>query len=65
MDQDELIREIEALFATANRTNIRDVSRKLERQVRQVHDPVQRARYESAIDLLPDMVKHLDERGHS
>lgn len=62
MEQTELIREIEALFAAASKTNLRDTSRKLERLVRQVQDRALRTRYEGAIDHLPDMVKHLDEQ---
>lgn len=61
MDQSELTRQIEALFGEATPQNVRDVSRRLERLVRQIADPRTRARYEGAIDHLPEMVAHLDE----
>jgi hypothetical protein len=57
-DQDELQRAIEAQFAKADSKNLREVSRELEKLVRYVQDRAMRTRYEHAIDLLPDMVKH-------
>lgn len=58
MDQAELKKAIEAAFARADRTNVRDVSREIEKLLRQLEDPALRRRYEGAVDLLPDMVKH-------
>ena len=58
MDQEEQIRGIEAAFAKANRANLREVTRELERLIRELQDPALRARYEGAVDLLPDMIKH-------
>ena len=55
---DELIREIETLFANVDAASLRLTSRKLEQLVRQVEDPVVRKRYEAAIDALPEMVAH-------
>lgn len=60
MDQAELKKAIEAAFARADRTNVREVSREIERMLRQLEDPALRRRYEGAVDLLPDMVKHGD-----
>jgi hypothetical protein len=59
IDQSELLKEIETLFAQADPQNLRDTERRLERLVRQLKDPQDRKRYEAAIDHLPDMVKHL------
>ena len=61
MDQTLLLQEIEKRFADANPGNLRQVSRELERLVRDVSDRQVRARYEAAIDQLPEMVKHLSE----
>jgi hypothetical protein len=61
MDQDQLIRDIEKLFAEATPANLRYASRDLEKLVRQVADPDVRKRYEAAIDVLPDMVDHHSE----
>lgn len=58
VDQVALKKAIEAAFARADRTNVREVSREIERLLRQLDDPALRARYEGAVDLLPDMVKH-------
>ena len=55
---EELIREIETLFANVDAASLRLTSRKLEQLVRQVTDPVVRKRYEAAIDALPEMVAH-------
>jgi hypothetical protein len=55
---EELIRQIETLFAEVNGENLRYSTRKLEQLVRQVEDPATRKRYEAAIDALPDMVAH-------
>jgi len=55
---EELIREIETLFATVNAANLRQTARRLEQLVRQVEDPATRRQYEAAIDALPDMVAH-------
>lgn len=60
MDQTQLRSEIEAAFARADLANVREVTRALEKLVRQVEDAAVRRRYEAAIDALPDMVKHLN-----
>ena len=57
-EQDDLQRAIEAAFAKADRANLRDVTREIERLLKRLDDKALRARYESAVDLLPDMVKH-------
>lgn len=57
-EQEEVQRAIEAAFAKADRSNVRDVTREIERLIRRLDDKALRARYESAVDLLPDMVKH-------
>lgn len=62
MEQPQLIQEIEKLFADATPENLRMTTRSLEKLVRDVADRPTRARYESAIDLLPEMVKHLSEQ---
>jgi hypothetical protein len=61
MDQAQLIQDIEKLFADATPANLRPTTRQLERLVREVGDRATRARYEAAIDHLPEMVKHLSE----
>jgi hypothetical protein len=61
MDQDQLFRDIEKLFAEATPGNLRYATRDLEKLVRQVEDPAMRKRYEAAIDMLPDMVDHHSE----
>ena len=61
MEQEQLRAEIEKLFAEADEQNVRYVSRNLERLVRQVDDPVVKARYEKAIDHLVEMVKFTQE----
>lgn len=58
MEQDQVQRAIEAAFAMADRTNVRALSREIEKLIRQLTDPALRARYEGAVDLLPDIVKH-------
>ena len=59
LNQEQLIAQIEALFARADAASLREVSRQLEKLVRQIEDEGTRKRYEAAIDQLPDMVKHL------
>lgn len=59
MDILDIRREIEQLFASVDPQSLRDTTRRLERLVRQLPDAAERAQYESAIDHLPDMVKHL------
>jgi hypothetical protein len=59
---DEVERKIEELFATAELKNLRNVTRDLEKLVRQLVDPVTKRRYEAAIDQLPDIVAHSGER---
>lgn len=57
-DQQALRQAIEAAFARVDRESARQVTRELERLVRQVSDPAARARYEGALDALPDMLRH-------
>lgn len=59
-DQAELRRAIEAGFARADRENVRPVSRELARLIVRLEDPRLRARYEGALDLLAEMVRHGD-----
>jgi hypothetical protein len=59
---DETERKIEALFASADAKNLRNVTRDLEKLVRQLIDPVTRRQYEAAIDQLPDIVAHSGEK---
>lgn len=63
VDQDELRREIESLFARAEKTNIRETSKALDKLIRQVDDPILRRQWDAAIDALPDMVNHSNDRG--
>lgn len=58
LDQAALQRAIEAAFARADRTNVREVSRALGRLIDQLTDRALRTRYEGALDALPEMVKH-------
>lgn len=62
MDQSLLQDEIEKRFAEADPANLRQITRDLEKLVRDVEDRQLRARYEAAIDQLPEMVKHLSEQ---
>ena len=56
--QDELRREIEALFARAEKAKLREITKALHKLIQQVEDPVLRRQWDQAIDALPDMVQH-------
>jgi hypothetical protein len=57
-DQTALRAAIEAAFARADRLNVRAVTRELEALIARLSDGRQRARYEGALDALPEMVRH-------
>lgn len=49
---------IERAFAEANKTNLRNTVRALEKLIPQLKDSTEQARYFQALDLLPDLVAH-------
>jgi hypothetical protein len=61
-DQGALCRSIEEAFSRADRQNLRAVTRDLAGLIARLTDGRLRARYEGALDALPDMVRHGDGR---
>lgn len=60
-EQAALQKAVEAAFARADRTNVRETTREIWRLLQQLNDRALRARYEGALDALPEMVKHGSE----
>ncbi|MEB3196263.1 MAG: hypothetical protein VKP62_03575 [Candidatus Sericytochromatia bacterium] len=55
---DEVRADIEKGFAEVTARNLRTQQRALNALIARLPDPRERARYEAALDLLPDMLKH-------